>query len=114
MNKDGYDLFDLNDIPMPDDEQSPLAKALTFESSDPFAPPPDTTSEFHRLHTAEAADRLHKLFMLHGVEESAAAVTGDAAYLRMDAGFRKLLEKCGYGRERLRAVAREAIREEGL
>jgi hypothetical protein len=109
MNKDGYGFFDMNDIPV-DDEQSPLAKALTFEQTDVFAEAPDTTSEFHRAHTAEAADRLDKLFMSHGVGEP----SGDERYEQLDPEFRTLLEKSGLGRDCLRAMAREAIQEEGL
>ncbi len=125
----GYDFFDLNDIPC-EPEQSPLAKALTFEDTDIFAEPPDTTSEFHQLHTAEAADRLDKLFISHGVldgdplpdhpptplHKRAPAAAGQwrsrEAYERMTPEFRRLLEANNFGYERLGELAREAAQEE--
>ena len=107
---DGYNFFDLNDIPC-EPEQSPLLKALTFEDTDVFAEAPDTTSEFHLAHTAEAADRLDKLFMSHGVEGEQ-RVSGDEMYERIDPAFRKLLDKVGLGRDQLRALARESALEE--
>ena len=126
---EGYGFFDLNDIPMPDDQQSPLAKALTFEDTDVFAEALDTTSEFHQLHTAEAADRLDKLFMSHGVLDNdplpdhpptplhkrAPAAGGRrsrAAYERMTPEFRRLLEANNFGYEKIGELAAEMIEEE--
>ena len=126
---DGFSFFDFTDIPMPDAEQSPLAKALTFEDTDPFAEAPDTTSEFHRLHTAEAADRLNKLFMSHGIVDDdplpdhppkpfgkrapAEGRRSREAYKRMTPEFRKVLEANNFGYERLGELAREMAQEEG-
>jgi hypothetical protein len=47
-----------------EDERSPIAK--TFESTDPFNHDvPDTTSEFARLHSPQAAELMNRAFMQH-------------------------------------------------
>lgn len=89
-----------------DDDVSALAK--TFEQTDPFAEEPDTASEFARAHTPQAVERMNREFMSHGAGEPG----GDQRYDRIDPAFRELLEKNGLGRERLRAMAREAVHEE--
>ena len=124
---DAYGFFDLVDIPMPDAEESAIAK--TFEDSDPFAETSDTTSEFAKLHSPEAADRLNRVFMTHGIldddplpdhppkalHKQAPAVgrrRSWEAYERMTPEFRRLLEANNFGYERLGAIAREMIEED--
>jgi len=122
---DAEDFFDFYGLNQPDDEQSPLAKTLTtFEDSDPFAETPDTTSEFARLHSPEAADRLNRVFMSHGIldddplpdsppqplHKQAPAVgrrRSREAYEHMTPEFRRLLEANNFGYERLGEIARE-------
>lgn len=96
-----------------DDDESELAKTLTFEATDIFAEPPDVSSEFARCHSPEYADQLNRTWMSHGMEpDSGPRESGDAAYEHMSPAFRKLIEAKGLGKDALRALAHDAVLEE--
>ncbi len=124
---EGYGWLDEVDIPC-EPERSPLAK--TFEDTDPLRDEePDMTSEFARLHSPEAADRMNRDFMAHGSLDddplpdhpptplhkrapAAGRRRSREAYERMTPEFRRLLEANNFGYEKIGELAAEMIEEE--
>jgi len=110
----GYSWFDIEIGG--EDEPSPLHKTRTFQESDLLAEMPDTSSAFARAHSAEAAERMDKMFMSHGIEEDPPARTLTKRYAGssgdvMTREFRKVLDEFDPGLRKLRSIAKAAVLE---
>jgi hypothetical protein len=107
-----------------DDVFGNLADSKPQPILDVGEPEPDTTSEFYRLHTPEAAARLEKRFMTHGIvddEEPPARTFSKRAsgkrrvsrelYEEIDPRLRRLMEENNLGYEKIGEIAKEMAGE---